>query len=82
MILRTLGAAALLVLLALPAGAFQCPSDIGKIDAALAANSTISDEDRATVVKLRNEGEELHGSGKHAESVAILAQAKALLGIE
>jgi len=65
-----------------PAYAFQCPTDMAAIDAALASNTTLSDEDRTKVQELRKEGEALHQAGKHAESVATLAQAKAILGLQ
>jgi len=65
-----------------PAYASQCPSDVAAIDAALASNTGLSDEDRAKVQELRDEGEALHQSGKHAESVETLAKAKAMLGLQ
>jgi len=64
-----------------PAYAFQCPADIAAIDAALASNTTLSDEDRAKVQALRDEGEALHQAGKHGDSVETLAEAKAILGL-
>ena len=82
MLLRTLSAAALVAMFATPALAFHCPVDIGKIDAALAANPDISDEDKAKVTELRNKGEELHNAGNHQESVDTLAEALQILGIE
>ncbi|MCP4329139.1 MAG: hypothetical protein GY791_11950 [Alphaproteobacteria bacterium] len=75
-------AAAALSFLAAPAMAFQCPSDVAKIDQALATNTTLTDAQRAEVVTLRNDGEALHNSGDHTQSVATLAQAKEILGIE
>lgn len=65
-----------------PAYAFQCPTDMAAIDAALASNMSLSDADRAKVMELRAKGEELHKAGKHAESVETLAQAKAILGLQ
>jgi hypothetical protein len=65
-----------------PAYAFQCPTDMAAIDAALASNTTLSDADRAKVQALRAEGEALHKAGKHTESVETLAQAKAILGLQ
>ena len=82
MLLKTLGVAAVLAVLAAPAFAFHCPVDIGKIDAALAANPTISEADKAEVVELRNKGEELHNAGNHQESVDTLAKALDILGIK
>ena len=68
--------------LAAPAFAFHCPVDMAAIDAALAAGPQISEADLAKVKALRAKGEEEHKAGKHAESVATLAEAKALLGIK
>jgi len=65
-----------------PAYAFQCPTDMAAIDAALASNMSLSDADRAKVMDLRAKGEALHKAGKHAESVETLAQAKAILGLQ
>ncbi|UWQ76041.1 MULTISPECIES: hypothetical protein [unclassified Leisingera] len=78
--LTTLAAA--LCLLAAPAFSGQCPADIAKIDAAIAAGTALSEDDLADVQDMRDEGQSLHDGGDHAASVAILAEAKALLGIE
>ena len=64
-----------------PAFAFQCPSDIAKIDEAL-QSSSLSDAEKAEVMALRDEGEQLHSSGQHQQSMATLAQAKEMLGIQ
>ncbi|WP_264210389.1 hypothetical protein [Leisingera thetidis] len=74
--------AAALCLLAAPAFAGQCPSDIAAIDAAVEAGTSLSEEDLATVQELRDEGQALHDSGDHDASVETLAEAKAMLGIE
>lgn len=74
--------AAVFTLFALPALAFQCPTDMGKIDAALAANPDLTAEQLAEVQQLRAEGEAQHAAGNHQASVDALAQAKAILGIE
>ena len=58
----------------------SCPLDMRKIDAAM-ATSELSMSDMERVKALREEGERLHKSGKHADSVAVLDQAKKLLGI-
>ncbi|HET7714673.1 MAG TPA: hypothetical protein VFK86_03520 [Bauldia sp.] len=65
---------------AMPALAFQCPADIAKINAAL-ETAQITEEQRAEVIALRDEGEALHDEGKHQESVDKLAEAMAILGI-
>lgn len=74
-------AALLSLALAGPAYAFQCPTDIAKIDQAL-QTASLSDEQKTRVMELRNEGERLHQSGQHQSSVDTLAQAKQILGIE
>lgn len=70
-----------LVLVAMPAFAFQCPKDMKAIDAAM-ATAKLSNEQMAEVKKLRADGEALHKSGKHAESVETLGKAKAILGVQ
>jgi hypothetical protein len=67
--------------LSAPAGAFQCPSEMAKIDEAL-QTAELTDEQRQQVTDLRAEGERLHAEGSHQESVDTLAQAKEILGIE
>ncbi len=70
-------------MLALSASAFagQCPGDMAAIDAAL-STAELSEADMTKVTELRAMGEEQHESGSHADSVATLAEAKAILGIE
>ena len=81
MIRKTLfAAAAALALLAGPAYAFQCPTDIAKIDAAL-PSAQLSDADKPKVTELRASGEQQHKAGDHAASVATLAKAMQILGI-
>jgi len=58
----------------------SCPTHVKKIDAAL-ATTTVSAEVKAQAQALRDEGEKLHSEGAHAESLAKLAEAEALLGI-
>ena len=62
--------------------AFHCPKDMAAIDAALAKNPKLSAADMKTVKESRAKGEELHKAGKHAESLAELAKAEKILGIE
>jgi hypothetical protein len=82
MLKRILPAAALLALLAGPALAFQCPANIRQIDAALQSNTQLSAADKAKVTELRNEGEKLHASGQHQQSMDKLAEAKKILKIQ
>lgn len=63
-----------------PALAFQCPADMAAIDAAI-TTASLSDADKAKVMELRAQGEELHEAGKHQESVDALAEAKKILGL-
>ena len=72
----------LLTVVSAAAFAFQCPTDMSKIDEALAGDTGLSDEKLSEVRELRKEGEELHEQGKHQESVDALAEAKKILGIE
>ncbi len=58
-----------------------CPGDMTKIDAAM-ETAQLYEADKATVMELHTKGEEQHSSGKHADSVATLGEARALLGIE
>ena len=80
--LRAFAAALALVAFSAPALAFHCPKDMAKIDAALAGNPDLSADQMAEVTELRATGETLHKGGKHAESVAALGAAMAILGIE
>ncbi len=80
MLVRTFIAAAVVALLSAPAMAGQCPTMVGQIDAALAATPGLSDDVKAQVTELRNEGEELHNSGDHQASVDTLTEALNLLG--
>ncbi len=70
--LRMFAVAAALVLFSAPALAFHCPSDIAKIDKALAATPDLSDEQVAEVKQLRDEGERLHETGGHSQSMDTL----------
>ena len=78
---KALIASAFSMFIAAPAFAGSCPVMVGEIDAALAAGSSASSEDQAEAKRLRDEGEAQHQNGQHAESVATLAKAKALLGL-
>jgi len=79
--MKLLTIASALWLFAVPAFAFQCPTDIAAIDAALAAGTDLSDEQIAQVEALRDEGQKLHDAGDHQASVDTLAKAKDMLGM-
>lgn len=61
--------------------AAQCPADMKKIDAALAAMPKLTDAQMSEVKQLRADGETLHKAGKHQESVDALGKAMKVLGI-
>jgi uncharacterized protein len=82
MLKRILATFAITAMLTTPAFAFHCPKDMAEIDAAMAANPNLSDEDKAKVTELRQKGQEEHEAGDHQASVETLAEAKALLGLE
>jgi hypothetical protein len=60
--------------------AFHCPKEMKAIDEAL-PKAKLSDAQMADVKKYRAEGETLHKSGKHQESLDTLDKAKKILGI-
>ncbi|MGD8350053.1 MAG: hypothetical protein PVI79_12480 [Gammaproteobacteria bacterium] len=71
-----------LLALSLPAFASHCPSDMKKIDAALASNPSLSYGTMTRVKELRKSGEMQHKSGNHAQSIKDLHEAMGLLGLE
>jgi len=79
---RLVLATALAFLIATPALANSCPTKVKAIDEALAANPNLSAEQLAEVEKLRDQGEDLHDAGKHADSMKVLKQAMDILGIK
>jgi hypothetical protein len=80
--IRALAAALALVAFSAPAFAGHCPSDMAKIDAALAGNPGLGADQLAKVTELRAAGEKLHIGGKHGQSVAALGEAMEILGIQ
>lgn len=81
MLRKTLIAAAALTLIAAPALAFHCPADMAKIDAAM-QTASLTPEQETQVKELRAKGQQLHEAGNHDESIKVLAQAMAILGIQ
>ena len=81
MLKRTVLAAALLTLVATPVFAGQCPRLMREIDAALAQNPQVAADVLTRVKELRAQGETLHNSSTHGDSIAVLNEAKELLGI-
>jgi hypothetical protein len=80
--LRHLIATAVLATMSSVAFAFHCPSDMKKIDAALAKNPKLTEAQAADVKKYRADGEAFHKAGKHQESVDTLAKAMTILGVK
>lgn len=77
-------AIALAASLAMASGAAlanSCPKEMKAIDAALPA-AKLDAAKMSEVKKLRAEGEAHHKAGKHADSMAALGKAKAILGIK
>ncbi|MCY1545746.1 hypothetical protein D9M68_817000 [compost metagenome] len=66
-------------LLSAPLWAAQCPADMAKIDSMLQSNPPSDPAVLAQVQKLRAEGEELHNTGDHGQSVKVLGEALQLL---
>ncbi len=73
--------AALIAVASSPALAGSCPKIMKKIDAALASSPQVSAAQMTEVTKLRAEGEVQHKAGSHADSVASLNKAMAILGM-
>ena len=76
--MKAILATALLLALAVPAAANQCPQLMTQIDAKL-QTAQLSDADKAKVTELRQEGEAAHKAGDHAKSEAALNEALDLL---
>jgi hypothetical protein len=68
-------AGAVLALMAGPAAASSCPTEMKKVDEALVKNTGLAADKKAQVTKLRTEGEADHKAGKHADSLKKLADA-------
>jgi len=81
MIKRTLAIGAAMLMAAGTALAFHCPSDMKKIDEALAKKPKLTEAEAKEVTKLRADGEAQHKAGKHDDSMKSLGDAKKILGI-
>lgn len=80
MIRKALLTTTLVMLMAGPAFAGQCPNDMAAIDAAL-PTAKLTDANKSKVTDLRAKGGMQHKSGDHAGSVSTLAKAKTILGL-
>ncbi len=78
-IVRMTAAGAVLVAVAAPADAYQCPLLVAKIDKSLAAAANLSAAQLEEVKQLRNDGEAKHKAGKHGDAIKTLNKALALL---
>jgi len=78
--IRNIAIAAVLALASGVAAASSCPKEMKAIDAAL-PGAKLSAAQMSEVKALRAEGEQLHKSKKHKESVQTLRKAKQILGI-
>ena len=70
-----------LMCLSILAMAHGCPGEMKKIDAAL-PTAKLSAQDMSKVKDLRAKGEEQHKAGQHTESMATLAEAKKIAGVQ
>ncbi|WP_114285528.1 hypothetical protein [Candidatus Halocynthiibacter alkanivorans] len=75
-------ATALVISFSAPAFAGHCPRDVKRIDEAIPMTTELTAEQLAEIMTLRDEGEMLHGSGSHGDSLSVLHAALLLLGIE
>ena len=62
--------------------AYHCPVDMKKIDKALASSTNLDAGQISKIKSLRTLGADQHSSGQHGDSVATLAEAMSILGID
>ncbi len=79
--MKRLALAAALALSSSVAFGSSCPKHMKAIDAAL-PKAKLSAAQKSEVRKLRADGEKFHKEGKHADSMAALTKAEAILGIK
>ncbi len=77
--LRTIAAAAALVLVCLPVAADECIDAIAKIDQALAAATETDEEEKDQVRDLRDAAEKMHDKGDHGRALRRLQMARRIL---
>jgi hypothetical protein len=80
-LLSAAAVAALIAVASAPALAGSCPKIMKKVDAGLATSPQLTSEQMTEITKLRAEGEAQHKAGSHADSVASLNKAMAILGM-
>jgi hypothetical protein len=79
--IRTLVVATALAFASSTAFASACPKHMKAIDAALAKNPKLTEQQMSEVKQLRADGEKLHKEGKHADSMTALNKAEKILGM-
>ncbi len=79
---RILVAAGVIVVMTSPAFAKHCPKDVAIIDQAMPKATGLNKMQMMEVMALRDKGDALHKSGKHAESIKVLHEAVEILGVE
>ena len=79
--IRSLIVATAFALASSTAFASSCPKHMKAIDAALAKNPKLSEQQMKDVKKHRADGEKFHKEGKHSDSIEALAKAEKILGI-
>ncbi len=77
--LRTIAAAAALMLVCLPVAADECAEEIEKIDQALAAATETDEEQKNQARDLRDAAEKMHRKGDHERALRRLQMAKRIL---
>ena len=77
--MRTILSATVMLCLAGPALASECPSLWQQINAKM-QTAHLSEADKAKLMELRKNGEDFHHAGSHVDSAAALKEALALLG--
>mgnify|MGYP001234051389 CR=1 FL=1 len=82
MIKRIFVAAAAAALISSPALASHCPLDVKAVGEALAANASLSAEEKGKVQGLMDKGAKQHADGDHSGSVETLHKARHMLGID
>lgn len=80
--MRKIALFAVAMLVAGTAFAGSCPTQMKRVDEALAKNPKLSAAQMADVKAARAEGEAMHKAGKHAESMAALDKAKKILDLK
>lgn len=79
--IRSLIIASALALASSTAFASSCPKHMKAIDAALAKNPKLTEQQMSDVKKYRADGEKFHKEGKHGDSMEALTKAEKILGI-